>query len=538
MSQMSKMSCAVAVAAFGLVLLNGVNFEAPNVPKSLMLQTFSQSETAPMPSAETSVPAYGTAGMALMATAAVGLLAAGAQRMKVARKATHGIKFSYSIQKDAYADLEFMNDVGYLPDGTPMNRAGNAINHPETIGPDPHTPGSPLPRAEFVNSIGYLPDGTPMNAAGNALNHPETMQPDMHNPGSPLPASFYAAEVGYLVDGTPMATAGNLSVQAPPVASTPASMPAAPPTPPPSAPTSVAAGFTSTATEAVHGIKFSYSMQKDAYADYEFINDVGYLPDGTPMNRAGNAINHPETIGPDPHTPGSPLPRAIFVNSVGYLPDGTPLNAAGNALNHPETMQPDSHAPGSPLPRSYYAAEVGYLVDGTDLVTAGNLSVQGVPAAAPAAAPAAVQQPVAAAFVGASAGMGSAGADKRVPAGFAYAVQKDAYADLTYGNDVGYLPDGTPMNTAGNCINHPETIGPDPHSPGSPLPRAIFVNDVGYLPDGTPMNRAGNAINHPETIGPDPHTPGSELPPSVYAADIGYLVDGTPLDAAGNNAVH
>lgn len=36
-------------------------------------------------------------------------------------------------------------------------------------------------------------------------------------------------------------------------------------------------------------------------------------------------------------------------------------------------------------------------------------------------------------------------------------------------------------------------------SAGSPLPRAIFVNDVGYLPDGTPMNRAGNAINHPET---------------------------------------
>ena len=33
---------------------------------------------------------------------------------KVARKATHGIKFSYSVQKDAYADLEFMNDVGHL----------------------------------------------------------------------------------------------------------------------------------------------------------------------------------------------------------------------------------------------------------------------------------------------------------------------------------------------------------------------------------------------------------------------------------------
>ena len=35
-----------------------------------------------------------------------------------------------------------------------------------------------------------------------------------------------------------------------------------------------------------------------------------------------------------------------------------------------------------------------------------------------------------------------------------------------YSCQVGYLPDGTPMNTAGNCINHPETIGPDPHSPG------------------------------------------------------------------------
>eukprot|EP00490_Sorites_sp_Unknown_P026459 CAMPEP_0114665952 /NCGR_PEP_ID=MMETSP0191-20121206/31729_1 /TAXON_ID=126664 /ORGANISM="Sorites sp." /LENGTH=321 /DNA_ID=CAMNT_0001912423 /DNA_START=29 /DNA_END=994 /DNA_ORIENTATION=- len=141
--------------------------------------------------------------------------------------------------------------------------------------------------------------------------------------------------------------------------------------------------------------------------------------------------------------------------------------------------------------------------------------------------------PVAAAFVGSA-----QGAPKRHSMGFAYSVQKDAYVDLTFGNDVGYLPDGTPMNRAGNCINHPETIGPDPHSPGSPLPRALFVNDVGYLPDGTPMNKAGNAINHPESIGPDPHAPGSPLPPSVYAADVGYLVDGTPLEAAGNNAVH
>ena len=102
----------------------------------------------------------------------------------------------------------------------------------------------------------------------------------------------------------------------------------------------------------------------------------GYLPDGTPMNRAGNAINHPENIQPDPHTPGAPLPRANLHNSIGYLPDGTPMNAAGNALNHPERMQPDTHAPGSPLPKSVYAADVGYLVDGTDLTTAGNNSVK------------------------------------------------------------------------------------------------------------------------------------------------------------------
>jgi len=540
---MSKMS-AVALGA-GLV---GLNFVAPSVSRSAA-RSYVENEVTPMPESS-STGAYGAA----LATAAVGVVAVGAQRSrKVARKATHGIKFSYSVQKDAYADLEFMNDVGYLPDGTPMNRAGNAINHPETIGPDPHTPGSPLPRAEFVNSVGYLPDGTPLNAAGNALNHPETMGPDSHAPGSPLPESFYAAATGYLVDGTPMASAGNLSVQAPPPAAAP-SMPAAAPAtpPPPAAPTSVAAAFTSTAQDTLHGISFSYSMQRDAYADLEFLNDVGYLPDGTPMNRAGNAINHPETIGPDPHTPGSPLPRANFTNSIGYLPDGTPMNAAGNALNHPETMGPDSHAPGSPLPPSFYAAAAGYLVDGTPMASAGNLSVQGVPAAAAPSMGAApvpppmyvVEEPVAAAFVGASVGasappqFGTKGADKRVPAGFAYAVQKDAYVDLTFGNDVGYLPDGTAMNTAGNCINHPETVGPDPHAPGSPLPRALFVNDVGYLPDGTPMNKAGNAINHPETIGPDPHSPGSELPSSVYAADIGYLVDGTPLDAAGNNAVH
>ena len=154
--------------------------------------------------------------------------------------------------------------------------AGNCINHPETIQPDPHSPGSPLPRAEFTNSVGYLPDGAPMNAAGNALNHPETMQPDMHVAGSPLPKSIYYADVGYLVDGTDLATAGNNSVKAAPPPTMPAAAPVASP-PPVASSTPVAASFTSASTEALHGIKFSYSMQKDAYADLQYLNDVGCL---------------------------------------------------------------------------------------------------------------------------------------------------------------------------------------------------------------------------------------------------------------------
>jgi len=354
----SKMSTVLAVAATGLVVLNGLSFVAPS-------GTVPRMSTPEMLMTNDGASSTGATGAAVvLVTAAVGMLAAGARSLKVTRKALHGIKFPYAIQKDAYADLEFMNDVGYLPDGTPMNRAGNAINHPETIGPDPHTPGSPLPRAEFCNSIGYLPDGTAMNAAGNALNHPETMQPDMHMAGSPLPASHYYADVGYLVDGTDMMWAGNLSVkEGAPRPPTPASAPA----PSMAAPVMGRAGG-----DVRHGLGFLYSIQKDAYVDLTFGNDVGYLPDGTAMNTAGNCLNHPETIGPDPHTPGSPLPRALFANDVGYLPDGTPMNKAGNAINHPETIGPDLHSPGSPLPTSAYAADIGYLVDGTDLQKAGN----------------------------------------------------------------------------------------------------------------------------------------------------------------------
>merc|ERR1712113_1219040 len=65
--------------------------------------------------------------------------------------------FYYEKNRLAYIHLEYNNNVGYLPDGTAMNLAGNAVNHPETIAPDTHTPGSALPTAALTNTVGYLP---------------------------------------------------------------------------------------------------------------------------------------------------------------------------------------------------------------------------------------------------------------------------------------------------------------------------------------------------------------------------------------------
>jgi len=115
-----------------------------------------------------------------------------------------------------------------------------------------------------------------------------------------------------------------------------------------------------------------------------------------------------------------------------------------------------------------------------------------------------------------------------------------AYSELNFANDIGYLPDGTPMNRVGNLLNHPEMIGPDPHVDGSALPKAVFFNDVGYLPDGTPMNRVGNLLNHPEMIGPDPHVDGTPLLPPLkgFVNDIGYTPDGTDMTKAGNLINH
>merc|ERR1711879_1024168 len=121
---------------------------------------------------------------------------------------------------------------------------------------------------------------------------------------------------------------------------------------------------------------FYYAKSTKSYCEQVFLNDIGYLPDGTPMHKAGNMNNHPEMAGPDLHVAGSPLPKAAFVNDIGYLPDGTPLNRAGNMNNHPETIPSDPHTPGSPLPLPLkgYLNDIGYLPDGTDMAIAGNLS--------------------------------------------------------------------------------------------------------------------------------------------------------------------
>merc|ERR1712084_80662 len=86
---------------------------------------------------------------------------------------------------------------------------------------------------------------------------------------------------------------------------------------------------------------FYYAKPEKAYCELVFSNDVGYLPDGTPMHKAGNMNNHEGMAGPDPHVAGSPLPKAVFVNSIGYLPGGTALNKAGNLNNHPGMAQAD-----------------------------------------------------------------------------------------------------------------------------------------------------------------------------------------------------
>ena len=102
------------VAALGLVLLDaGHGFVVPT-GRVRQEVTHSSQTAAPAATASVSDSAMYGAAMVATATAAAGVLARSRRTSKVARKALHGIKFPYSIQKDSHADLEFQNDIGCL----------------------------------------------------------------------------------------------------------------------------------------------------------------------------------------------------------------------------------------------------------------------------------------------------------------------------------------------------------------------------------------------------------------------------------------
>ena len=50
--------------------------------------------------------------------------------------------------------------------------------------------------------------------------------------------------------------------------------------------------------------------------------------DGTAKSKSGNAMNYPETIGPDSHVDGPAPPVSTCEADVGYFVDGTAINAA------------------------------------------------------------------------------------------------------------------------------------------------------------------------------------------------------------------
>jgi hypothetical protein len=55
---------------------------------------------------------------------------------------------------------------------------------------------------------------------------------------------------------------------------------------------------------------------------------LGDFYDGTAKNKSGNAMNYPETIGPDSHVDGPAPPVSTCEADVGYFVDGTAINAA------------------------------------------------------------------------------------------------------------------------------------------------------------------------------------------------------------------
>lgn len=107
----------MVLAAVSLVILNaGLGFVAPSVQTKVTGVTHSKAWSQPSQGLPESTTTTGTAfyGVAMVATAA-GVLLRARRTSRVARNdGLHGIKFPYALQKDAHADLEYLNDVGHL----------------------------------------------------------------------------------------------------------------------------------------------------------------------------------------------------------------------------------------------------------------------------------------------------------------------------------------------------------------------------------------------------------------------------------------
>ena len=199
-------------------------------------------------------------------------------------------------------------------------------------------------------------------------SHPETTQPELH---VPTWIASHPADTGYLVDRSTF-DEGKHSMKL----QRPSRVPVAAPI---SSPAHVTASFTSSSTEALRGIKFSYSMQ-DTTPSSEYFHDSGFLPDlfwyqvllfhffwGLSTVSEGLFLwflfipgslpdASPITAG---NSAGRPQPRTNLHNSVSYF-DKTPVSAPRNFLQK-ETMQRDLTSIWSA-----HTSDVGYLVDQND----------------------------------------------------------------------------------------------------------------------------------------------------------------------------
>ena len=82
------------------------------------------------------------AGLAMWATSTLsGAFVSGALRGQRASNMARRSSEPWIYAKPGNVADTFWNDAGYLVDGTAMHLAGNALNHPETIGKDTSVPG-------------------------------------------------------------------------------------------------------------------------------------------------------------------------------------------------------------------------------------------------------------------------------------------------------------------------------------------------------------------------------------------------------------